>query len=357
MVAKRPEDRHPSMAAVIAALQAAGPATARTDLVSALPAGKHPPAAWAMAQIETDLQQRTAAPSSRSFALRRPGKRWWVAAALVVGAALVAGLAFRRAAPPAVTHPAPLAIRRAPPSGPSSNSLDAAWLQAVARLPGPGQVDAVTRKLRDLNPGFTEVPAAWFDGGAVVRLEFSPRDVADLSPLRALPSLQRLRCRGTGKDPGKISDLSALRGLPLTWLDCSHNPITDLTPLSGMSLKHLSLHGTKIRDLKPLLKLRLDEFHCGETPVEDLSSLQNMPLILLSCWGAPVRDLSPLRRMKTLKSLHCFGTKVTDLTPLSEVPLVDLRFNYNPERDRAALLAIKTLKKINDQSMEDFRKQ
>ena len=57
--------------------------------------------------------------------------------------------------------------------------------------------------------------------------------------------------------------------------------------------------------------------------MSDLSPLKDMKLTDLNCGNTQVSDLSPLKDMK-LTELHCCGTKVSDLSPLKDMKLTDL---------------------------------
>jgi Leucine-rich repeat (LRR) protein len=91
--------------------------------------------------------------------------------------------------------------------------------------------------------------------------------------------LRILGCHGSANGSGKLSDLSTLKPLKLTVLDCIRNPVSDLSPLKEMSLT---------------------ELRCGVTDVSTLSPLKGMPLMLLICDNSKVSGLSPLKGM----SLH-----------------------------------------------------
>jgi hypothetical protein len=71
--------------------------------------------------------------------------------------------------------------------------------------------------------------------------------------------------RGTYRDKAKLSDLSPLKRMMLSRLDCSSTqvadltPLTDLSPLKGMPLVRLQIHGTGVSDLTPLIGMPLQE--------------------------------------------------------------------------------------------------
>ncbi len=80
----------------------------------------------------------------------------------------------------------------------------------------------------ELNPGFDGKVASAdgkgtpkIENGVVTEFGFVTDNVTDISPVRALAGLMESELRwqlGTAK--GKLSDLSPLRGMPLTSLNC-----------------------------------------------------------------------------------------------------------------------------------------
>ncbi len=172
------------------------------------------------------------------------------------------------------------------------------WLREVASLPAEKQVDAVSKKLQQLNPGFDgKVTDADGKGtpkiekGTVTELGFHTDNVTDISPVRALAGLKSLKCYGSYPKRTKFSDLVPLQWMKLTKLDCSWTDVSDLSPLRGMPLTNLSLEDTHANDLSPLA---------------------GMPLTTLNCFSTPVSDLSPLTSMATLTTLDLRRTKVTE---------------------------------------------
>ena len=270
------------------------------------------------------------------------------------------------------------------------------WRKLVADLPAERQMDAVAKKLKELNPGFDGAFKFKVEKGAVVELEILTDNVTDLFPLRVLAQLKALKCVGSGLGQGRLSDLTPIKGMLITGLTCSRNPkLSDLSPLKGMPLRGLHCDKTNVSDLSPLKDMKLGYFNCGDTPVADLSPLKGMPLAELLCDNTQVSDLSPLKGMtlkslsvsgsqvsslsplKDLKltSLNCGRTRVSDLSPLQgmqltvlncqdtdvsnfsplrEMPLKILWFTFNPKRDSEILRSTKTLETINDQPAADF---
>lgn len=200
------------------------------------------------------------------------------------------------------------------------------FLKEVAALPPELQVARVVAKMKELNPTFDGKETHKIENGAVTDLALSTIGVTDITPLKALPLLKRLTlASASAAQKGSLSDLSPLKGLPLTWLYCQNNPISDLSPLRDMPLTVLSLGVTQVSDLAPLVGMKLTVLSVNDTAVSDLSPLAGMPLSVL--W--------------------CNNSKVTDLSPLQGMPLRELRCDFVAARDAAILRGIKTLAKIN----------
>ena len=211
------------------------------------------------------------------------------------------------------------------------------WMKDVAALPAEKQVQAVAEKLQELNPGFNGKVTGGegqgtprIENGAVTGFGFCTDKVTDISPVRALGRLRSLCCAGTPfSDKGKFSDLSLLKGLPLTELCCE---------------------STKVSDLSPLKAMRLTGLRCYCTPVSDLSPVKGMPLTYLICGNTPVSDLSPLKGMP-LTCLHCDSTRVSDLSPLEGMNLTVIAFSpKNITKGMDVIRRMKSLKTIANNS-------
>jgi len=281
------------------------------------------------------------------------------------------------------------------------------WVKGVAALPAEQQVEAVSKKLVELNPGFDGKltngdgqgsPA--IEGGVVTILNLVTDQVTDISPVRALPGLTQLYCSGSSLGQGRLVSLSPLQGLSLAVLHCGNSPMNDLSALRGLPLVELSLHGTSVSDLSPLRGMKLIQLNCANarqiddlsplqgmplnhlvlqaTSVSDLSPLTGMPLDRLNMHGASfVSDLTPLQGMK-LSYLSCYVTQVTDLTPLKDMPLTELYtygshvadysilkgmplkilgLNFRRQRDAELLRTLTSLETINEKPAAEFWKE
>ena len=231
------------------------------------------------------------------------------------------------------------------------------WMQSVAALPAQKQVEAVSQKLKELNPEFDgQLSSGWVESsppviqdGHVVELRIFTDNVADLSPIRAFSELSGLSCDAKQKTGRRLDlsplhgmkiralrcvvddlDLSTVKELPLSELHCFGGGITNLTPISGMLLHGLVLSGNwEIKSLEPLKGMPLTSLCCDNSQVADLSPLSGMPLKTLVCHVTRVADLTPLKNMP-LEELNCDRTLIKDLSPLAGMKLKKLSFTPKP---------------------------
>jgi len=107
------------------------------------------------------------------------------------------------------------------------------WEKSVAVLPAAQQVEAVARRLQELNPGFDGKVKPTIENSVVTGLEFSGDEVKDLLPVHVLDGLRVLNCEGSAPGKSKLEDLRPLSGLRLTILNCGNTRVADLSPLRG----------------------------------------------------------------------------------------------------------------------------
>jgi len=252
------------------------------------------------------------------------------------------------------------------------------WMKVVAGMPAEKQVEAVARKLQELNSAFDGKVTPKIGNGVVTELAFVTDNVTDLSPIRALTGLKTLKCNDSPGRKGKLSDLSPLKGLSLTTLNCDDTQVSDLSPLEGMPLdwlecirtnvatlsalkgmplSHLDFGFTKVSDLSPLQKnTTLKSLWFDGAPVSDLKPLAGLSLVSIICMNSLVSDLSPLKGMP-LDELLCIGSKVTDLSPIKDIHLLSLSCNFKLERDSELVRSIGSLKFINGKPATEFWKE
>ncbi|MDB5341561.1 MAG: pknB 22, partial [Planctomycetaceae bacterium] len=234
------------------------------------------------------------------------------------------------------------------------------WMKEVAGMPAEQQLEAVNKKLVELNPGFDGKVTGpdgkgtpWIQTGAVTALGILTDNVTDISPLRALVGLKRLRAFGSALGKGKLADLSPLKTLQLGFLDCSSNLVTDFSALQGMPIYYLSCIASPVADLSSLKGLPLQEVLLGHTEVTDLSPLQDMPLAKLDIYAATIDDLSPLKGLP-LKHLEGVSQLVSDFSPLKDTPIRDLAVVFNPRHNTELFRSIKTLETINGKPTSEY---
>src|SRR5262249_36063035 len=136
---------------------------------------------------------------------------------------------------------------------------DDAWCQTVSTLPADRQLAAVIAKLRELNPGYDgQVKRYGVANGPINELELFTEDISDIRPIHALTGLSILTVIGSQHGSGKLTDLSPIRGLPLTTLNVWENPnLADMSPVRGM---------------------KLTLFQAGDTAIEDITPFEGMPI-------------------------------------------------------------------------------
>ena len=65
----------------------------------------------------------------------------------------------------------------------AAEKVDDAWLKQVAALPAEKQVEAVAKKLKELNPDFDGKVTPKIEKGVVTELIFVTDNVTDISPV------------------------------------------------------------------------------------------------------------------------------------------------------------------------------
>ena len=190
-------------------------------------------------------------------------------------------------------------------------------------LPAAQQIEEVRKELEKRNPGFDGSMTHKIEGGVVTELLINGKNVTDLSPVRSLVSLKVLSCTG-----GPLSDVSPLKGMPLTWLNLDDTQARDLSPLTGMPLTRLELKSTQVSDLEPLKGMSLTSLSLwGCSRVRDLKPLKGMPLTRLNLYNCQVQDLEPLEGMPLTSLFLAACSQVDDLTPLEGMPLTHLNLD------------------------------
>ena len=224
-----------------------------------------------------------------------------------------------------------------------NSSAFQAWLKETQAKRAAEQLQAVSKKLVELNPGFDGAISGVLSrtspkvvDGVVTEIALRADRLVDISPVRALVGLRSLECLSGGSVRAALADLAPLEGMPLTYLVVVNTQVVDLSPLKGMPLKEFVCDFTAVSDLRPLSGAPLTSLRCLHTQVEDLTPLEGMPLTYLDCGNSKVVNLSPLKRLP-LQTLLIHNTKISDLTPLAGLPLTGVRANWTQVSDLSPL--------------------
>jgi serine/threonine protein kinase len=342
LLAKNPDDRAPSAAAVVEALNGAAiPATESAFR----PLPRHVESADTAASNTSlpetafplhDSTHLTPLPAPAPAVVSRrllvaAGAAFLALVSMAMSMAVVWVAVSWRGGGDSVPEPEPSA-----PQAPRLKSVDPGWLRQVAKLPAKQQVAAVLERLKEHNPGFNgEALDSKVEGTGVAELQIVADRISDLGPVQALTKLRKLTCAGSAAVRGQLVELAPLKGMSLGYLDCGNTRVIDLKPVLGMPLVSLRVRDTNVADLTPLRDLKkLTELDCSGTPVSDLLPLAGTPLQKL--WFA--------------------RTKATDLTPLRALRLTEIEGPLQLDRDEKLLRSIKTLAKINGKPAAEFWK-
>ncbi len=130
-----------------------------------------------------------------------------------------------------------------------------------------------------------------------------------LKPIEMLTQLQVLKFTDTD-----VMDLTALKNLTnLTKLKCARNPIRSLEPIKNLTkLEFLDCSNTQVDDLSPIGNLKeLKILKITGTKVKNLNALENMHnLVHLEFSSTPVRWLKPIWNLEQLQTVKCYNTKI-----------------------------------------------
>lgn len=242
------------------------------------------------------------------------------------------------------------------------------WVKGVQAMPAGMQLEAVSKKLVELNPEFDGKLTGHrakgppnINEGIVTGLGFATDNVTDISPIRALSGITNLRLNGNDKT-SRFRDLSPVEGLQLTTITFGNSGVANLEPLRGMRLTEIEFIHSKVSSLAPLrgMPLKIVRFGGIGMSISDLSPLRDAPLTHLICTSPALSDLSPLAG-KELISLDIQGTKVTDIRIAADMPLQLFFFSYSSSNDAhreflKTLRSIKTLEMINFKPAAEFWK-
>lgn len=276
--------------------------------------------------------------------------------------------------------------------------LTDADVERIVALPADQQIEVVSAKLKDLNPGFDGVVTHKIEDATVTELRVNVDKLTDVSPIRIFNRLRVLVCSGTNVDwkygAGQLADLSSLKGMnltALTHLDLAFTKVGD----EGLALfqdcaalTHLDLNYTRagdtglsyfrgckdlaqlraantlvteagwvhLRDCSKLVELDLGATQFSDAAVAHWKDYKHLTELHLG-WSKLGNDgLAHVVNCQNLRKLDIHRSQVTDLSLLKGLPLTELTCDFVPERDREILKSIETLRQINYQPAAVFWK-
>jgi eukaryotic-like serine/threonine-protein kinase len=103
------------------------------------------------------------------------------------------------------------------------------------------------------------------------------------------------------------------------YVSIENQPLSDLSFLKGMPISDLWLSGCKVSDFSPIQDLPIRVLGLYRNPVSDVRALRKMPLEELSLEESNVSDLSPLRGLRLKKLLLHDCEKLADVGSLVDI--------------------------------------
>jgi hypothetical protein len=127
--------------------------------------------------------------------------------------------------------------------------------------------------LQELNPDFkgTIRRAINTEADGFMLVSFNTDGVTNISPIRAIPEVQNLRCDGSAPGRGRRTNLAPLRALQVKHLDCRNNPIVDFSPLKDTPLETIFCEFDANRDAAVFRSIKTLKRINGEPATKSLS--------------------------------------------------------------------------------------
>ncbi len=185
--------------------------------------------------------------------------------------------------------------------------------------------------LRDLSP---------LKGLKLSALDLSGNPVREIRHLYGMP-LNRLFLENT-----LVENLEYLKKANLVELRLNGSPVKNLKGLEGQPLENLYAVATQINNIQPLANTQLRQLWLSESPVADFSPLAGLPLVSLTAHRTLLEDLSFVRKLPLIQRLHIGETLVLDLSPLDGLNLT--RLVFTPERIERGLKSVKNLSNLRE---------
>ncbi|MCJ8330782.1 MAG: hypothetical protein HRT89_00980 [Lentisphaeria bacterium] len=102
-----------------------------------------------------------------------------------------------------------------------------------------------------------------------------------------------------------ISDISALKGIPLTHLGLTDTQVNNISVLNGMPLSSLGFSNTKVDDISSLKRMPMAYLYFSGTKVTDISALKGMPLrtLYLPITATKIEFLKSVKTLTWINSM------------------------------------------------------
>ncbi|GEM_PF-1039277 len=186
-------------------------------------------------------------------------------------------------------------------------------------------------------------------------LHLNGSELTSLDFLKNTPKLRNLRV-----SDNKITDLSPLNGLDLTYLYADNNRISDISPLkTSKSLQTLSLNNNQVSDISVLSECAaLMEVQLENNQVRDLEPLTgSTKLFTVKISHNRISSLKPLSNNAKLISLSATNNQLTNLDGLEDcIDLKYLRVSNNQITDISGIINATQLAdvRIDNNQIEDI---
>ena len=106
------------------------------------------------------------------------------------------------------------------------------------------------------------------------------------------------------------------------------------------------LFDTQVSDISAVKEMPLNTLWLTESKVEDLTTLKGKSLWSLDIEGTQIKDLSVLSEMKSLQRLNIANTEIDDLTPLKDLQLQ--RLIFTPDKIKKGMEHVRLMRSLRE---------
>lgn len=211
-------------------------------------------------------------------------------------------------------------------------------LSPLTALPNLERLALVSINAPDIAP-LTRLPG-------LKRLSLDSVRAPDFTPLASMTGLEHLSVWGIEE----VTDLSFVRGLTrLQSLNIADSGVTDLSPLEGLEdLEIFLAFNTQVTDLSPLAAANLRVAWISNCPVESVAALAASDrLEMLRADGTRLQNLHGLQNKPALQTLILSDTQVAELAPIADAAnLNELALDGTQVSDLSPLAGLNALRKL-----------